>query len=552
MKEPMYQEVLLAAITSNPNNPRRNFSGIKFDELCKSIQEKGVIEPIILRNKPGGTYEIVAGERRFRALSRIAEQNGGIDNTAIPAMIRYLTDEQTFDIMTIENLQREDLTELEEALSFKAYFDRKGKDSIQDLAGRTGINPSYIHRRIHVLDLPKYVLNAWGKGKIKYGHCEQLARLKEKKEILDIFREILDYNVSVKRLKNEIDNKAPELRYAKFDLEKTGCLTCMQNTDVQKSIFGADLSNLIKTHCLNPKCFKQKQNNWLQANWNKTDYKKRHGTNGFRFQEDVSWNQYSTFYKYMKRGKKCKECPHFVTLINTNGTVYSDQVCIGDKGCFNQQTITKTTGTSKSSNNKKSWHGEYFREQFYTEQIPLKLADTKPDDQKIHRLSLLSLLYSNRDIGSWFADSYMGKKKNSYDSYHYSSLDEKWRYIESLSNDEVQAIIKEAAIQITLQYGFGPKTRHVIGSYLGFDLKRDWQLNEEYLNKKTIKEILAMGEKYNIFNDKKAQDFLYEVLLKKRGKFANCKKKELVRVFLESGIDLAGKVPQEILEVDKK
>ena len=146
----------------------------------------------------------------------------------------------------------------------------------------------------------------------------------------------------------------------------------------------------------------------------------------------------------------------------------------------------------------------------------------------------------------------MGKKKNSYDSYHYSSLDEKWRYIESLSNDEVQAIIKEAAIQITLQYGFGPKTRHVIGSYLGFDLKRDWQLNEEYLNKKTIKEILAMGEKYNIFNDKKAQDFLYEVLLKKRGKFANCKKKELVRVFLESGIDLAGKVPQEILEVDKK
>ena len=64
--------------------------------------------------------------------------------------------------------------------------------------------------------------------------------------------------------------------------------------------------------------------------------------------------------------------------------------------------------------------------------------------------------------------------------------------------------------------------------------------------------MLAIGEKFKIFTDKKAQKFLYEVLLKKRGKFTNCKKSELIRVFMESGIDLAGKVPQEILAIDQK
>ncbi|MCK4817978.1 hypothetical protein KA005_19565, partial [bacterium] len=100
-----------------------------------------------------------------------------------------------------------------------------------------------------------------------------------------------------------------------------------------------------------------------------------------------------------------------------------------------------------------------------------------------------------------------------------------------------------------LQGGFGSATRHLIGTYLGLDLARDWRITKEYLDKKTIKEILAMGEKLGIFKDKKVQTFLYETLRKKRGKFTSCKKGELVQLFCDSGVDLAGKVPQEILKV---
>ena len=170
-----YAEITLADITSNPQNPRKNFSGPKFEELIASIKQVGVIEPILIRPVKGKTpYEIIAGERRWRASCDIASANGGIKKNTIPAIVRDISDDEAFDLMTIENLQREDLTELEEAQSFKLYLDKKGKEALPELAERTGIKPSYIMRRVSVLELPKEILKAWEKGTIKYGHCEQL------------------------------------------------------------------------------------------------------------------------------------------------------------------------------------------------------------------------------------------------------------------------------------------------------------------------------------------------------------------------------------------
>src|SRR3989304_3191232 len=112
-----FLETPLEELSSNPRNPRKGFTGPKFDELLASIKEKGVIEPIIVRTKKAGGYEVVAGERRLRASSQAGLQT-------IPAIVRELTDEQAFDFMLIENLQREDLTEAEEAQSFQSYVGR--------------------------------------------------------------------------------------------------------------------------------------------------------------------------------------------------------------------------------------------------------------------------------------------------------------------------------------------------------------------------------------------------------------------------------------------
>jgi ParB family chromosome partitioning protein len=160
----MYKEVNLKNITPNPHNPRTCFEGRAFDELVASIKKQGVIEPVIVRALNGsGSFELIAGERRFRASKEAGKES-------IPALVKDLTDDQAFDVMTIENLQRENLTEYEEAKAFKLYVDRKGADkAVAELAERTGINHRYIQRRVAVLSLPDYILTIWQENNLLYG-----------------------------------------------------------------------------------------------------------------------------------------------------------------------------------------------------------------------------------------------------------------------------------------------------------------------------------------------------------------------------------------------
>lgn len=552
MKE-QFGRVDLERITFNPCNPRgkKAYMGPEFEELVASIREKGVVQPILLRPHNGG-YELVCGERRFRAMCKISKENGA-DPAAnqIPAMIRKLTDDEAFEIMTIENHQRKDLSELEEARSFEAWLDRKGKESLPDLAERTGIHPRYIRRRVAVLGLPKQILKAWEKGDLKYGHLEQLCRLQDIKKIMEHFGRAVDYGLPVSQLKRNIDGEAPELKFAKFDLEKEGCLTCRQNSDVQKKLFG--VAEMEKAHCLNPKCFKQKQNNWLLANWKKTGYRKQHGTSGFRFFEDVSWNEYESWWGSPR--KECKECESFITLIDLTGSVYQGKACIGDKSCFNKREKT-TTDPETGKRKPPAWHGSHFREKFFQERIPVKYKEFKADEEKPLRMLLLSLLLSNDELIEWFAKRHdLVEKEDEEDDFGYwgspwMEPSEYFAPIAHMDRNQLLEELKEASLQVILQGRHGESTRRLVADHIDIDLAQEWQLNEEYLKKKTIAEMLRMGEELGVFSDKKAQTFLYEKLLKKRGSFKSCKKAELIRIFLESGVDLAGKVPAEILALD--
>src|SRR4030042_6681013 len=151
-----FLELPLVEIGSTPRNPRKGFAGPKFDELVASVKEKGVIEPIIVRpvSLAGMKYQIVAGERRFRAAEKASHET-------IPAIIRQLDDGQAFDFMLIENLQREDLTAFEEAEGFRLYVGRHGEKGVAELAEKTGISARYVRRRLAVLGRPATILAAW-------------------------------------------------------------------------------------------------------------------------------------------------------------------------------------------------------------------------------------------------------------------------------------------------------------------------------------------------------------------------------------------------------
>ena len=163
------EEVFVDQIEANPFQPRRNFDQQALQELAASIKEKGLIQPITLRKIKAEKYQIVAGERRWRA-SRM------LDLAKIPAVIRSFDDQEMLEIALIENLQREDLNPIEEARAYKKMLDNFDITQ-EELAQRVGKNRSTVSNMIRLLKLSDKVLKHLEKGTITVGHARALLGL---------------------------------------------------------------------------------------------------------------------------------------------------------------------------------------------------------------------------------------------------------------------------------------------------------------------------------------------------------------------------------------
>lgn len=159
------QYINIHDIMPNANQPRKTFSEEKIDELSKSIKEHGIIQPIVIRKK-GESYEIVAGERRWRA-ARKAEL------TQVPCLIRELTDEQNMLIAIIENMQREDLNPVEEAEGLNQMITTFGMTQEQ-VSKSVGKSRPYIANSLRLLKLPEYIKNEMAEGRLSAAHGRTL------------------------------------------------------------------------------------------------------------------------------------------------------------------------------------------------------------------------------------------------------------------------------------------------------------------------------------------------------------------------------------------
>ena len=159
------QYINIHDIMPNANQPRKTFSEEKIDELSKSIKEHGIIQPIVVRKK-GESYEIVAGERRWRA-ARKAEL------TQVPCLIRELTDEQNMLIAIIENMQREDLNPVEEAEGLNQMITTFGMTQEQ-VSKSVGKSRPYIANSLRLLTLPEYIKNEMAEGRLSAAHGRTL------------------------------------------------------------------------------------------------------------------------------------------------------------------------------------------------------------------------------------------------------------------------------------------------------------------------------------------------------------------------------------------
>ncbi len=180
----------ISDIEPNRAQPRKDFDDESLKELSDSIQEHGVLQPILVRPLIGGGYQIVAGERRYRA-SRLA----GLSE--IPVMIRELSDEQTMELALIENLQRENLSPLEEAQGYKSLIDDYSL-SQEQVAKTVGKSRSAVANTIRLLALPDEVKELLKENKLSAGHARALLSLENDELILFAAKEVAEKNLSVR------------------------------------------------------------------------------------------------------------------------------------------------------------------------------------------------------------------------------------------------------------------------------------------------------------------------------------------------------------------
>ncbi len=190
-KESDILEIPIKDIRSNPHQPREYFDEESLKELSESISEHGVIEPIIVKKSIKG-YDLVAGERRTKAASL-----AGL--TTIPAIIRDFTDQQMMEIALIENIQREDLSPIEEALGYKNYIDATNYTQ-EEVANKFGKSRSYITNLLGLLTLPKYVQKEVINGTISMSHARVLSKIDDIDMILNLAQKVIDDGISVREL----------------------------------------------------------------------------------------------------------------------------------------------------------------------------------------------------------------------------------------------------------------------------------------------------------------------------------------------------------------
>lgn len=221
-----FKLIRISDIQKNPYQPRKEFSEEKIKELAQSIKENGLIQPIIVRQSPVIGYEILAGERRYRA-----SIEAGLSE--VPVIIKKLSDQDMMVHSIIENLQREDLNPIEEAKAYQSLIDKGYTHA--DIAEKMGKSRPYITNLVRLLTLPDFILKEVETGKLSQAHARLLIQLplKEQKNLLNrIQKEDLSVR-QVEYLLKEEKNKKKSKEKDHFIKEEEENLKKLLGLDVQ-------------------------------------------------------------------------------------------------------------------------------------------------------------------------------------------------------------------------------------------------------------------------------------------------------------------------------
>lgn len=191
-------QVAIEKIVPNRYQPRTVFDDAKIEELARTIHTHGVIQPIVIRKMDDDKYEIIAGERRFRAMTKLKW-------TEVPAIVRNLSDKETASIALIENLQREELTAIEEAMAYQKLL--KLHELTQEaLAQRLGKGQSTVANKLRLLKLPEEIQQAIMEKRLSERHARSLMQIKDEELQIKLMGESIENQWNVKQLEEKVNN----------------------------------------------------------------------------------------------------------------------------------------------------------------------------------------------------------------------------------------------------------------------------------------------------------------------------------------------------------
>jgi len=183
--------ISLHAISTNPDQPRKQFREVELKELADSIREHGVLQPLLVREIGAGNYQLIAGERRLQASKLV-----GL--TELPVIVKEVSDQQNLEIALVENIQRHDLNAIEEAKAFQKLHDEFGL-SQEEIAKKVGKQRATIANTLRLMDLPQEVKNGLIEGKITEGHARAILSETNRERQIGMYHEIVDKQLTVRQ-----------------------------------------------------------------------------------------------------------------------------------------------------------------------------------------------------------------------------------------------------------------------------------------------------------------------------------------------------------------
>ena len=199
-----FREIRLDHIVPNPKQPRREFAESELQELQLSLQTSGLLQPVAVRPRKDGRFELIAGERRFRAASRLGW-------TTIPAVVRDVTDEQLLSLALVENLQREDLNPIEEAEGYRQLINEFGL-AHQQVAQAVGKDRSTITNALRLLALPDDVQRLVRDGSLTLGHARALLGVPPGTSLSELARRVVAQRLSVREVERIVQEAKPTIK----------------------------------------------------------------------------------------------------------------------------------------------------------------------------------------------------------------------------------------------------------------------------------------------------------------------------------------------------